>query len=357
MLFLDRNKRFLYTINRDWLSFSVRALDDIHSLEFRVPEYLRREEGTSTQRYNNRDIYTDKTGSKVFTLLYNPKSGILDEQLVFVEIGNSYLYDGLDLAIDALKCLFRWEFRCVSRFDICLDFELWEKYKYVVDRLFRRTYRLKRYANGAVFIRNNDVNQISWGMAQSCCKWKLYNKTLELKVGSDRCEKMYIVQNWIEGGANVYNMWRLELSMTSLSTVVFNKQKLSMQDVLSDEMIVDIFSSMYDTRFKIMSVYDDKVDVEFLRMPKHEVVKYAVRSGNDERKVMAGFAEVNHLLRELDESRFIGNSTKLTKDYVYLVRRLLTPEIIRYYDNIHDVKLYDRLEQYLYEAESRKAVW
>ena len=349
-----------YVINRDWLSFSVRALDLIDDVKFYVPPFVRVEECAKTNRYGKRAIFWDKWGDKIFTLLWVPLSkGFLDPQLVFVEIGNRYLYGRLDTAISLLQSVFRWEFNNVSRFDVCLDFALVPKYAKVVAGLYRHRYYLQRYDNGAQFIKDNYANQMSWGLPQSMLKWKLYNKTLELGVGGNHADKPYIVDEWIQGGMDIFKVWRLEASLTSLSTVVFDKTKLDLSRVLSDEFMVHMFSSLYDDRFVIKrnankTRKSNNPTIPFLPMPDHDDITVAVPSSHSERRQIAGLAELNTLLRTLDESKFVGANVGLVKKYVALARSIVTPELLRHYNYTHDVPLFDRLEQYLYDAESRR---
>lgn len=349
-----------YVINRDWLSFSVRARELIDDVKFHVPSFVRLEECKGTNRYKCRAIFWDKYGYKIFTLLWAPFSkGIIDPQLVFVEIGNRYLYGKLDAAILLLRSVFEWDFCNVSRYDICLDFQMLAKYAKVAAGLYRHRYYVQRYDNGAQFIKNNYANQMSWGMPQSMVKWKLYNKTLELHVGGHNAEKPYIVQEWIDGGLDIFNVWRLEISLSSLSTVTFDKTKLDLNRVMSEEYMVSMFSSMYEDRFVIKKESkrtrrSNNPTVPFLEMPTHNSVAVAIsRKENDKREV-AGLAELNAILRTLDESRFIGANVGLVKKYVGLARAICTPELIRHYNYTHDVTLFDRLEQYLYDAESRR---
>ena len=362
MTFFNRNRFCEYIIERDWLSFSVRARENIDTLVLQVPSFLIQEECDGTNRFGCRTIFWDRNGYKVFTLLYRPKSKILDSQIVFVEVGNRYLYGRLEMAIDALRCLFQWDFNNVSRYDICLDFPLKGKYQEVIERLYRHKYYLQRYANGSQFIKEFTANQMSWGMPQSSVKWKLYNKSLELKVGTQKAEKPYIVSQWIEAGMDVFHVWRLEVSLTGLSMVVFDKTRLTLERVLSDEYMIEVLSSLYHDRFVIKkdegkNRKSNNKTVEFLKMPECDYVQVAMKPNADGKPTIAGLEELNALMRTMSESKFVRASVPLMRHYVELARKLLTPQLIQHYNHTHEVNLYDQLEQYLFDAEGIRAAW
>lgn len=345
--------RYRYIINRDWLSFSVRALRNVENLQFRVPHFLSYEECKGTNSYAKRAIVTDRENNKVLTLLWQPYSRIIDRQLVFVEIGNSYLYGKLENALYLLETMFEFDYGNISRYDICYDFNPYPRQLTTIRRLATKECYIQRYNDSGVFWDGNMPKQVSFGNPTSMVKLKCYNKTKELRVGSQDIEKPYIVNEWKEFNMDIFNMWRFEISMSSMSSILYGNKSVSIRDVLSDEKMAEMFISIYTDRVHVKhddgkSRRSDNSDVDFLRVPDIDTLKYVKKESKESRKNVMYAREIMHLVREIDESKVIKGDDRLLRKYIDPIMMMRNADVDRYIKNVYGIVLSDVIEDWLF---------
>lgn len=128
-----------------------------------------------------------------------------------------------------------YEFQRISRLDVCLDFERFDRgdipakfLKRYLEGKFRKINQGRIHVHGEDTWTGQTYNSCSWGSRHSQVSTKLYNKTLELREVHD---KPYIRQSWFECGlvdhpVELYKVrsdgsryqpeiWRLEFSISS----------------------------------------------------------------------------------------------------------------------------------------------
>lgn len=351
MYFIDGKQR--YIINRDWLSFSVRARTRVDTLQFRIPPFVDYEELTGTNSYKRRAIVTDKANDKILTILWLPYSPLIDRQLVFVEVGNAYLYGKLESALLLLESMFDFDYGNISRYDVCCDFNPTSRQKSVIRRLGSRECYIQRFTDGSAFYRDGQLNCVSYGGSTSMVKIKCYNKTLELKVGGANVEKPYIVSQWKELYMDVYNVWRWEFSLNSISSILMSNQRVSIRDVMSDEYMCELFISLYVDKCKI-KIDTGKVrkssnpDVSFLKFPNYKHLKISKKVSEDEGNVMLYAKEVMHLIKEIDESKVIKGSERLLRKYTDVIMSMRNPHLDRYLNKVYGIDIARILEDWLF---------
>lgn len=270
-------------INIDWLAFSIQLIPsplekDSHRFELIDPALLgfRLVELGGNNIYRRRAIIYAADGSKVLTLLFDPYSRVIAYDSCLVEVANSYLYDcpvnvggvcyqGLDWVMELLQHLHPFCFQCLSRLDVCCDFELTPARADFVRRLAANEIYVQRYAEGCMFhdfemLRGARVarvpKQLSWGSKHSNIKWKLYNKSLELfdyqTVGDQQvrqCSKPYIVRQWLAAGYDDSNVWRLEVSITPMAKYLYHGQPVTFGNLCNWFWLTDFYTSMYMSKF------------------------------------------------------------------------------------------------------------
>ena len=164
------------------------------------------------------------------------KKTILDPYSCHIRLHNRTCYrdDAADF-LQAFLVRYGYEFQRISRVDICLDFERFDRGD--DPGVFLRRYMAGRYskinqanigAHGCDMWDGRQWNSVSWGSRTSMVGTKFYNKSRELREGRD---KPYIRQAWCLCGlvddfvtcqkrkrdGTLYrpDIWRVEFSMKS----------------------------------------------------------------------------------------------------------------------------------------------
>lgn len=259
-------------ISMDWLSFSYFLyLDENERLNVStnlklnvIPgysyEYLK-----GTAIFNNRVIVRDVHGIKKITLLYGPKSPVISSGLMLCEIANNCFYSTEFMKIIYLVTeIHAGTFNNISRVDVCCDFDLIGD-KIASDFLNDVIY-VQRKTEGASFfnyVENKDgkiikePKQLNWGSKTSKIKWKLYNKSLEIK----ESKKDYIKQLWKDENLNYKNgnIWRLEFSLNRCASLQMLDEKgtnlLSVPSFSNFKSYIKVFENFYKNRF--ITCYND----------------------------------------------------------------------------------------------------
>lgn len=254
-------------LNIDWLAFSVRLLEtsterDAHAFIFRPVSDCKVFELPGTNIYKRRLMVFNNEGRKLLTLLCQPYSRAINYLSAFVEVANEWLYLGFSWVMDLLNDLHPCEFLCMSRLDICVDWELHPDQQQLIQDLCTNKAYIQGKRDGSAFYSytiEDKVERIprclSWGSKHSNIKWKVYNKSAEVfemqPNGVKICHKPYIVAQWEDVAFNVENVWRIEVSINPMHKFEWHGQRVTFHDVLHTFLPMDLFIGLYQTRFVI----------------------------------------------------------------------------------------------------------
>lgn len=234
-----------------------------------------------------------------------------------------------------IEFLVRYEyiFMRISRIDICLDFERFDKGdlpRKFVQRFMKHVYSKINQGNIRAIGKDNwdgqVWNSLSWGSPKSMISTKIYNKTLELK---ERKDKPYIRQAWALSGlvddfitltkkapdGHVYSpeIWRVEFSIKSSAKRWFiiedysqgKKQIRSVHNTLDE----------YITRQQILDKFA-ALSSHYFHFKKYEEGK---RKDRCEDKVLFDFASEVSQFYEIDK---VASSEATSKADELLQRKL-----------------------------------
>jgi len=281
-----KSERTTYCVNRDWLSFSGQLIlsrgEDIGDVELSVPDGYRLQILSQTNVFRKRAYLLNRQGVKMLTILWQPIARWLNRRLIQFQVANALLYScDLDRMIDITLYLHNYSFLCISRLDLCVDFECTTRLRRIINAIYNRKMYVANKHNGnnwwnddAQLVEPHDMN---WGGKKSDFKWKLYNKSRELEVTSKKPKKPYIWEEWSAAGMNITNVWRLELSMTKVNAIKVYERFMDLDDVLSNAFMLEFFGTMYKSRFVVRRngrhtrKSNDRV-IEFIRYPFDGVI-------------------------------------------------------------------------------------
>lgn len=250
-------------LNTDWYGTSLLldtpVKDAPKGYQWRVYE-----NGTNVWKMR-RIMYTER-GDKVFTLLSEPKSSLIDPRAALLEVENEWLYHGIGVrGIERLLmrcCLFQR--RGLSRLDLAMDFNPTPEQFETIKHLARMEYRVQGKRNMVPWWSENFYDwlppqyrgefiphQLSWGHKTTDVKWKLYYKSKELKeaAGGKGWDKPYIVDCWREAKLNEADVWRLEVSMHNCNGLLWNGEPIT-RDVWGNH-TTQLAKDLYKSRFQI----------------------------------------------------------------------------------------------------------
>lgn len=250
-------------ISIDWLSFSynLNLTEEEYSdfIKMKIPAGYSAEYFDGTKVFNRRLILRDTSGRKVLTLLYDPKSSLIPKRICLCEVANVCLYDGSWRAVCLLmEKIHAGGFNSLSRLDIACDFD--EIGDDVAKMFDESLIYVQRKKEGCMFYDYSERDgyvirkprQISFGSKTSKIKWKLYNKSKEIKVS----HKEYIEHMWHEEGMNLSkDIWRLEVSLTRVSSLqCLNKENadlLDFREFWERESYYWLFPALYTNNFVV----------------------------------------------------------------------------------------------------------
>lgn len=189
-----------------------------------------------------REIFTieDEHGVPVLEVRRNPPAAdeqvrIIPKGAVHLRLVNARCYDRPIATIRDFMVRWGYQFKSIYRIDICLDFERFDTsddphaflQRYIGGR-YSKINQANISAHGTDRWEGRLWNSVSWGAPKSMVGTKMYCKSLELQVVSD---KPYIRHAWFEAGLvdDPVNMlkrkgdgsfykpviWRLEFSLKS----------------------------------------------------------------------------------------------------------------------------------------------
>lgn len=231
------NKPRSRCINLDWFELYCLEINGPRDAEyFRNAGLWVKERGYGTKVYAEMFTIMGTDNYPLLEVRRKPLSDILPSGSCHIRLVNRICYfsDAVDRLLSFLhEHAIEWQ--RVSRADICLDFEYFDRGDDPADflhRYMKGVYTKVNQANitghGKDTWKRRDWNSVSWGSASSPISTKMYDKTLELKEVSD---KPYIRQAWFLSGLidNPVNMtkigqdgepykpriWRVEFSIKS----------------------------------------------------------------------------------------------------------------------------------------------
>lgn len=282
-----------YSINCDWLQYSVRS--KTANPELFVPDGYRLEIAQGTNIFENRALFFDACGRKVLTFLWKPYSKVIDENIITVQVANEFLYKGdLRDTLSLVKQVIDCEYNNIGRLDLCCDFEITDKQLQIIKHLNSNHYYAARKHEGSTWwhevnqngIKKKQIHCLTWGSAKSEIKVKLYNKSREQGlvggvVQPDAAEpaepeaaKPWIVENWKEMDMDVKKVWRLEFSLSGANQLRWGGRRITLDEVSNWSWIVRTFFDLYHNRFvlrvnqrKVSGHHNDDKRVELLDLP------------------------------------------------------------------------------------------
>lgn len=228
-------------VNLDWLEVYVSEpfAAPRNADYFRDCGYVVHEREYGTRIYREMFVLDGKDGQPLLEIRRNPFSigrvGVLRPEDCHIRLHNRSCYiDGIAGDLQEFLDRHGYTFNRISRVDICLDFETFDRGD--DPAAFIRRYFQHRYAkinqgritgHGQDGWNGQEWNSVSWGSRTSCVTTKIYNKTLELKNEKDGTfKKPYIRQAWLLCGliddmqrvardGKQVDIWRVEFSLQS----------------------------------------------------------------------------------------------------------------------------------------------
>lgn len=282
----------------DWLQWSGYLIgagrNDLPDLE--CPDTYRLEVLDGNQVFKYRAVLYDCLGNKCITMLWKPKSPLIQYNLVTFQVANMWFYaiEDIQRIIALASQCFVYQFATMTRIDICCDFELKRRQKSIVKGLFHHKIYCAGKRNGNIWWSKDEESifphDFGFGSIQSSVRWKLYNKSKELKVGEEIEEKPYIINRWLENGMNKYNIWRLEVSINDFNKfflrdqpsgfnveVVYTGRMVELKDI-NDATIYYIYCDLYEKRFQLRknqnhtrTCNDERVYI--IELEKHKIIR------------------------------------------------------------------------------------
>lgn len=348
MFIIDKQK---VLVNCDWFSFSAKTNCHFDEIELQCPAGFNIEILKGTKQYRQRFIVFDNVGVKMMTILMFPILKHIDEDLILVEIGNQYLYnDALKLCWVILQSIVPCEYNNPSRVDICCDFNPTFRQRKIIRGLFRGNYYVAQKNDWNQWGQKEDVHQLGWGSKKSQFKWKLYYKSKELKVTEkiEEYEKPYIVDSWKTCSMDIYNVWRLEISMTDVSKIELFGNKIIFEDIINSATITMIFFEMLDRRFVIRrkeghSRKSNDTEVKLIDI-RVERAKTSSRQPQIERQKYAGVQEFFAIKKMLDKSSIATTDEKFVQRMVATASRVAIDYGLNpYFERVYKCKADDML--------------
>lgn len=245
------HKNRTYSVNIDWLSFTMISKVDISKLRLNLPKLFSFQKFKGTSQYRIRYCIYDFFKHKFLTILMRPVNDMIDARSIFVEVANEYLYNGRLYEVEPfIRRLFPCDFNNISRLDLACDFEPRVRQQQIIKGLFNGNYRVQNKHEGSDWWKGDrQPNQLNWGSHKSQFRWKLYDKSRELKVGTKEPEKPYIINEWIAAEFDIRFVWRLEVSITGCSKFNLFGDKLWLNTIIMPDVYVRIFIEMLERRF------------------------------------------------------------------------------------------------------------
>lgn len=245
----------------DWLALTLRLNSRIGS----APSGHTWAFYSGTNVWCSRWCLYNEYGEKVFTILFQPKSHVIDSDCALFEVANEWLYHGLGITgvLGLLRQCCDFDILGISRFDLAADFNPSPRQAGVIKRLARGDCYVQKKQNRVPWWQSMTDPWVpemwrgevpydqSWGHKTTDIKWKLYYKTKELRdnAGGSTYDKPYIVDMWREVGLDESNVWRLEVAVHNANRFNFEGERLTFDKLMHSGS--GLFQSLYTSRFAI----------------------------------------------------------------------------------------------------------
>lgn len=238
---MDRKCSVIRCVNLDWLEVHAYEppLQPHNAAYFRSMGYVVHEREYGTRVYREMFTLEGRDGEPFLEVRRNPASqglsGIHAAEECHVRLKNRTCYfDNAAILLLNFLNFHRYTEVRVSRIDLCMDFEKFDKGD--DPQAFVRRYFKHKYAkinqgriagHGADTWTGQEWNSLLWGSKTSAVTTKLYNKTLELyDPKMNRFAKPYIRESWFRCGfiddiqqvtrnGERVDIWRVEFSLRS----------------------------------------------------------------------------------------------------------------------------------------------
>ena len=229
---MERNR----CVNIDWLEvFCYEPPENPRTPEYyEIMGYKVERRGYGTRMYAQMFTIQDSDGIPLIECRREPTSlkqngGIFELGACHYRLVNRTCY--VNNPIDFLReflIIHSLKFQSIKRLDICLDFNQFDSgknpSKFVAEFMRGEIAKINQAnisAHGKDGWDGRIWNSLKWGAPTSAVSTKLYNKTLELKEGTD---KPWIRENWkLAGLTNQKDVWRVEFSINSNSNSIIDK--------------------------------------------------------------------------------------------------------------------------------------
>lgn len=328
-------------VNLDWLEVHAREpIEQPHTAEyFRGRGYVVRERGYGTRVYKEMFVIDGSDGNPLIEVRRNPASqgltGIHDPNETHIRLVNRACYfDNAAVAFSQFLGQHRYTDIRISRIDICLDFELFDKGdnpQAFIRRYFRHKYA--KVNQGRITGHGDDTwngqewNSVSWGSPTSSVSTKMYNKTLELyNPKTDSYEKPWIRQAWCicglvddwqrctRNGEKVV-IWRVEFSVKS---PVKNWMRINLDGNEKEPQSIRNTLEMYSDRAKILVMFASLAN-HYFRFKKY---KQGRRKDRCKDKVLFEFTQVQETYKVGRPDYAAGNEQTMREKYARLIAQL-----------------------------------
>ena len=333
--------------NLDWLE--IHALEpaaDPHDASFfRRAGLDVQEREFGTRVYKEMFTVCDRMGNPFVEVRRNPYSvgfqGLHSPQECHLRLVNAACYyEDAAARLQHFMDDFDYTFNRISRVDICLDFELFDRgddpAKFLA-RYLRQTY--SKINQGTITAHGTDRwdgqvwNSVSWGSPTSAIGTKFYNKTMELyDQASGTYKKPHIRYAWLkcgliddfhkvlkkkDGGWYTPQIWRVEFSIRSS---VKNWVAIELNGEAKHYQSIRNTLDMYDSREKLVTL--------FAALSQHYFhFKYYEKGQRKDRcrdKVLFdwGGVQLTYKVEHADIQRLLGEGKRQRKPYDTLAKKL-----------------------------------
>lgn len=333
--------------NLDWLE--IHALEpaaDPHDASFfRRAGLDVQEREFGTRVYKEMFTVCDRMGNPFVEVRRNPYSvgfqGLHSPQECHLRLVNAACYyENAAARLQHFMDDFDYTFNRISRVDICLDFELFDRgddpAKFLA-RYLRQTY--SKINQGTITAHGADRwdgqvwNSVSWGSPTSAIGTKFYNKTMELyDQASGTYKKPHIRYAWLkcgliddfhkvmkqkDGGWYTPQIWRVEFSIRSS---VKNWVAIELNGEAKHYQSIRNTLDMYDSREKLVTL--------FAALSQHYFhFKYYEKGQRKDRcrdKVLFdwGGVQLTYKVEHADIQRLLGDGKRQRKPYDTLAKKL-----------------------------------
>ncbi len=339
MYFVYQNNK--YCVNCDWLQYSVHLREP--EPEIICPDGYRIELCQGNNVFEHRAIVFDKRGAKYLTLLWKPYSKVLPANLMTVQVANEYLYlsgcAGAIWSFNDLQDIVDCTFNAIGRIDICCDFEGNESRTEFVNHLNSGHYYAQHKSEGSAWwhevgtsenASKKQLHCLTWGSQKSEIKVKLYHKSREQGlIGGNEPDKPWIVQQWRLNEMDIHNVWRLEFAMCGAGQLRYKGEALSLNQVASDQWLIDIFCELYHNRFvtrinqgRRNGHHNNDQRVYLIPMPtRGRSLKWADPKGQDY-ELPAAITLLRSMMRQIDNPAVMSNQPTFN-DYATTIMNII----------------------------------